>query len=129
MNRSVFWTLLLIVAIVSGCKKAAPDTAQSAAPIAAETQSTAEATAGSPPVHGPGLTSLSPSTQVVIPDNADTGAALSRLSVELRKYVLRTRTAPKTFEEFVAVAHVQAPAPPPGKKYEIKSGAVVLAAR
>ena len=34
--------------------------------------------------------------------------------------MVRTRTAPKTFEEFVALAQVQAPAPPPGKKYFIK---------
>ena len=56
--------------------------------------------------------------------NAD--AALAQLSLALRRYVLQTRSAPKSFEEFISQTKIQAPPPPAGQKYAIKSGAVVL---
>ena len=66
---------------------------------------------------------------VVIPEAADVNATLGLLSAELRKYVVRTRTAPKNFEEFVVKSNVQAPSAPAGKKYAIQSGSVVLVNR
>ncbi len=62
----------------------------------------------------------------MIQDTGNPDAVLGQLSLELKKYVLRTRTAPKSFEEFVAASRVQAPPPPPGKKYAIDHGTVVL---
>ena len=138
MKQTALPALLLVVSLICGCKKAAVKTAadkppevrtESQAPIVegqrTEPGPVAVATA---PIHGPGpVASAVPPAPVVVPDSPDTAATLSQLSLELRKYVVRTRIAPKTFEEFIAVSQVQAPAPPPGKKYVIKSGAVVLA--
>jgi len=68
-------------------------------------------------------------TAVLIPDSGDVNATLNQLSVELRKYVVGTRSVPKDFEEFAAKSHMQAPPPPAGKKYAIKDQAVVLVKR
>jgi hypothetical protein len=54
---------------------------------------------------------------------------LSQLSIELRKYVVRTRSVPRTYEEFAAKSNVQAPPPPAGKKYAIENQAIVLVRR
>jgi hypothetical protein len=63
---------------------------------------------------------------VAPPQNGNFNATLSDLSMQLRLYVSRTRTAPKTYGEFVANTGVAAPEPPPGMHYAIRSGAVVL---
>jgi len=67
-----------------------------------------------------------PANPVVVSDSANLNATLDQLSLELRKYVVRTRSVPRNFEEFIAKSNVQAPAPPPGKKYAIENKAVVL---
>ena len=67
-----------------------------------------------------------PPMPVTPPQNGKFDATLSDLSMQLRLYVSRTRTAPKTFGEFVANSGVSAPEPPPGMHYAIRSGAVVL---
>jgi len=66
---------------------------------------------------------------VVVAENADVNATLSQLALELRKYVVRTRSVPKNFEEFVAKSGIQVPPPPGGKKYAIEGQAVVLVKR
>ncbi len=66
---------------------------------------------------------------VVISESADTDATLRQLSLELRKYVSRTRNVPKTFEDFVASAQIKAPPPPAGKEFAIEDQAVVLVKR
>jgi len=63
---------------------------------------------------------------VVVSDQGGINAVLEQLSLELRKYVVRTRSVPKNFEDFIAKSNVQAPAPPSGKKYAIENKAVVL---
>jgi outer membrane PBP1 activator LpoA protein len=65
----------------------------------------------------------------VIQDQADPNAVLAQLSLELRKYVVRSRSVPKNYEEFIAKSQVQAPPPPAGKKYAIQNKAVVLVNR
>lgn len=70
-----------------------------------------------------------PPAAVVIPNTGDVTANLNQLSLELRKYVVRTRSVPKDFDDFIAKAHVQAPPPPAGKKYAIEHQAVVLVKR
>ena len=70
-----------------------------------------------------------PSKAAVIADTGDINATLNQLSLELRKYVVGTRSVPKDFEEFVAKSHVQVPAAPAGKKYAIKDQVVVLVKR
>jgi hypothetical protein len=65
----------------------------------------------------------------VVSDAGNIDATLSQLTSELRNYVLHTRSVPKNFEEFIAKSGVQAPSPPPGKKYAIQKRAVVLVKR
>lgn len=67
-----------------------------------------------------------PTAPVRVAAQPDVNATLQALSLELRKYVVRTRTVPRSFEEFVERARVQAPPPPPGKKYALEGQAVVL---
>ncbi len=62
----------------------------------------------------------------VITDSGDTGAVLERLTEELRRYVVATRSVPKDFEEFATKSKVQYPPAPAGKKYAIKSQSIVL---
>jgi hypothetical protein len=66
---------------------------------------------------------------IAAPENGDMSATLQQLSLELRKYVVSTRSVPKDFEEFVAKSHVQIPPAPAGKKYLIQAHAVVLVTR
>ncbi len=65
----------------------------------------------------------------VVADSGNVDAALQQLTTELRKYVVRTRSIPKTFEEFAAKSNAQFPPPPAGKKYAIADQAVVLVKR
>jgi hypothetical protein len=65
----------------------------------------------------------------VIEAQSDPKATLEQLSLELRRYVVRTRSVPKDFEEFLAKSQVQVPPPPSGKKYAIQNQAVVLVQR
>src|SRR5438445_479038 len=66
---------------------------------------------------------------VAITNTQDSNAVLEQLSASLRRYVVATRTAPASFEEFATKSHLQAPSPPAGKKYVIRGGAVVLSNR
>jgi hypothetical protein len=63
---------------------------------------------------------------VTPPQSGNFDATLSDLSYQLRLYVSGTRTAPKTFAEFIANSGVSAPQPPAGMHYAIRSGQVVL---
>ena len=67
-----------------------------------------------------------PPANVVVRDTGDVNKTLSALSLELRKYVARTRKVPKTFEEFQTQSNLQTPPAPPGKKYAIQNQAIVL---
>jgi hypothetical protein len=122
-KQSVFWASLLVVGLACGCGKQGAQTSPD--PAAKAPQPDSETTDAGAPTHGPGPSVANP-PPAVIPDQVDTGATLSRLSLELRKYVMRTRSAPRNFEEFVALSHIQAPSAPSGKKYAIQGGAVVL---
>lgn len=121
MSRFVLWALALAVAVApaAGCKKSSSSSgdipvvsdAQAAPPSPRGPVSAAPATAGQP---------------VVIADTGDINATLERLTAELRKYVVGSRSVPKTFEEFVTKAQLEFPAPPEGKQYRISGQAVVL---
>jgi len=106
--------------LTAGCKK------QEAAPAAVAAP---DAPAGSsqavPSPRGPGPMAPAPAS-VVVPDTGDMNATLGQLSLELRKYVVRTRSIPKTFEEFLAKSNVQPPPAPAGKKYAIQDQVIVL---
>jgi hypothetical protein len=124
MKGSTSLALLLALTAMAGCKKQEPVVTKNTTPPEPE----ASAAEAQGPTHGPRLEKAN-AAPMVIPENADTSAALGRLSLELRKYVLHSQKAPKTFEEFVSAAQVQAPPPPPGKKYAIEKGSVILVKR
>ncbi len=65
----------------------------------------------------------------IVADPGNIAATLSQLTSELRRYALHTRSVPRDFEEFIAKSGVQAPSPPPGKRYAIQKRAVVLVKR
>ena len=110
------FTLLALLAtlLAVGCKKDQPAAATAPDPNPA---------AVSP--RGPGTVPDAPSVATV-PDAGSVDANLHNLASELRNYVVRTRTVPKNFDEFVAKAKLQVPPPPPGKKYAIKGQEIVL---
>src|ERR1035437_2509833 len=118
VSRCGWCALLLVAALAAGCGKHEP------APGAG----TAVPSAAPPSPRGPGPMATTPTT-TVISDAGNIDATLSQLTSELRNYVLHTRSVPKNFEEFIAKSGVQAPSPPPGKKYAIQKRAVVLVKR
>ncbi|MCX6921770.1 MAG: hypothetical protein NT154_00900, partial [Verrucomicrobia bacterium] len=85
----------------------------------------ADPTEAPPSPRGPGPM-VPAATATAISDSGDVNATLGQLSLELRRYVVRTRSVPKNFDEFTAKSGVQAPAPPAGKKYAIQGQVVVL---
>jgi len=90
-------------------------------------ESAAPASGEAPPTTADVNTAVPPSpASVVVADTGDESATLAQLSAELRRYVVRSRSAPTSFEEFVTQAHVQAPPAPAGKKYVISKGTVLL---
>ena len=116
--------LALLAATLTACKKqdAAPN------PQAAAAEQPGTTAQETPPSRAPASIPAAPVT-VSAPENGDFNATLRQLSLELRKYVLSTKSAPKTFEEFSQKVQLQAPAPPAGKKYAIEKGTVVLVNR
>jgi hypothetical protein len=119
------WALVLVAALMVGCSKQKPAAGAGTATNTAPADATAPA---QPSSRGPGAMAPPP-TGAVIADTGDVNATLNRLSLELRRFVVSTRTVPKNYEDFAAKSHVQAPPPPPGKKYAIQDQAVVLVKR
>ena len=116
---------LFLALAAAGCSKHEPAAAgQNAAPTASQ-----ETTATPGAASQRGAPVALPAQPVVVPENADVSATLGQLSLELRKYVLRTRSVPKDFEEFAAKSQARIPPPPAGKKYAIKDQTVVLVNR
>ena len=118
MSRSVFWVLLLGVALLAGCKKQQPPATESV-PV--------DATGAPPSPRGPGFAPAPDAGQpVVVADTGDLNATLGQLTTALRKYVVSSRSVPGTFDEFATKARLQFPPPPAGKQYKISGQAVVL---
>jgi hypothetical protein len=122
--RSLFIFSAMLVATASltaACNKheASPG------PVASASDPAASSSEGVPSPRGPGPMAPPPAS-VVVPDTGDVNATLGQLSLELRKYVVRTRTVPKIFEEFLAKSNVQPPPAPAGQKYEIQGQVIVL---
>jgi hypothetical protein len=120
MSRSVFWVLLMAAALLAACKKQQP---------AAMETVTVDATGAPPsPRGGPGYAPAPDAgPPVVVADTGDVNATLARLTTELRRYVVSSRSVPKTFEEFATKARLEFPPAPAGKQYKISGQAVVLA--
>ncbi|EEF59518.1 hypothetical protein [Pedosphaera parvula] len=113
--------LALLATALTACKKheAVPS------PQAVTQDQPASAPQEGTSARGPNPLPAAPVT-VNAPENGDVNATLGQLSLELRKYVVRTRSAPKSFEEFAEKAQLQAPTPPAGKKYAIQGGKIAL---
>ena len=120
--------LLLAAALAAGCRKHEPAPGAGAATNAAPLDAFTASASAPPSPRGQGPMAASPTTTVVS-DTGNIDATLSQLTSELRKYVVHTRSVPKNFEEFIAKSGVQAPSPPPGKKYAIQKRVVVLVKR
>jgi hypothetical protein len=88
----------------------------------------ASATAPASP-RGPLPISKAPVSATVIPDSGDPNATLQQMTLALRDYVVRTRSVPKSFEDFAAKSQARFPLPPAGKKYAIQGQEVVLVKR
>jgi hypothetical protein len=117
MGARVF-CLLLATGLLVGCKKQETSTS----PM--ENQSGDPAAPASPRGPAPGTESVTNAT--VIADTGDVNATLQQLTRELRDYVVRTRTVPRSFDDFAVKSQLQFPPPPTGKKYAIDKQAVVL---
>jgi len=117
--RCVELTALLIVLLAVGCKK--QQAVESPASTSTEQLSSAPVSKGAPDSNA--------AATVVIPNSGDINTILHELSLELRRYVVRTHSVPKNFEEFAAKSQAQIPAPPAGKKYAIQGQVVVLVKR
>jgi hypothetical protein len=117
--------LALLLAALTACKKHEPALTPKVSPSGEPGAAIPEAASASE--HPTSLPAIP--VKIVAPENGNTDAILGRLSMELRKYVVRTRSAPKSFEEFAANTHLEAPAPPEGRKYAISRGTVVLVNR
>lgn len=67
-----------------------------------------------------------PPAPVVLTSTSNTNEVLAQLTRELHRAMIGRKLS-GSFEEFVAISHVQVPPPPPGKKYAIsKKWRVVL---
>ena len=102
-------SIVLLVFILAGCKKAPPPTAEA---LASRRPPSPYDTAAPPPV--------------VIPDSGDVNANLDQLSLALRKYIAGSHRLPKDFEDCVAKSGVQPPPLPAGKRYLIQGQVIVL---
>jgi hypothetical protein len=138
MKCVVLCALAIALLAAAGCKK---QVARSAAtpPVAVPQEQESSQEQANVPTESDQSTSTQPKTgphdsgipitpppPVVIQENPNTDIVLGQLTRALRNYVISTQSAPKTFEEFISVSRVQAPPPPPGKKYVINHGMVIL---
>src|SRR5580765_8731399 len=124
INATMLWCLVFAGMLVAGCRKEAPVPASSIETNAPAADQPATTGIVPPSPRGPGPPPAAPAP-AAIAEQTDPNATLAQLSNELQKYVMRTRSVPKNFEEFIAKSQVQAPAPPVGKKYAIQDKAVV----
>jgi len=127
-STRVLFALLLVASLAAGCRKHEPAPGTGTATDAAPLDQSGVSSSAPPSPRGPGpMATTSPTT--IVSDASNIDATLTQLTSELRNYVLHTRSVPRNFEEFIAKSGVQAPAPPPGKKYAIQKKAVVLVKR
>jgi hypothetical protein len=103
-----------LLSAVSGCGKKSPP------PLAPATVENNSAPSAAP------RSSVAPPSRLELAPNATAEDATGQLSMELRRYVLSTRTIPKNFDDFVARHPMKFPPPPAGKHYAIEEGKVVL---
>ena len=112
---------LVLTAIIfsAGCGKSKPPTAQAPPPVT-DTNLTPAANVPGAPVSTP--------PPVEIAANPDGSVDLKALNHAYVGWIVQTRRAPSSFEDYVAMSGAKVPPPPPGKKYVIdKNGFINLA--
>jgi hypothetical protein len=87
------WLISLLLLSVAGCGPQAPA-----------------------PPKGPGLVTQGNSTEAA---STYADPALADLTRDLRRWIVKSKQRPASFEDLVAKAGLQPPAPPAGKKYAI----------
>jgi len=118
--RSALLGVLALIAITlsTGCNKSKPSTAQAPSPVT-DTNLAAANMPGAP---------VSTPPPVEIAANPDGGVDLKALNHAYTGWIVQTRRAPSSFEDYVAQSGVKVPPPPPGKKYVIdKNGFINVA--
>ena len=100
---------LLAALLVSGCSKSKP----AATPMAASAADTNPAAAQMPQV--PAATP----EPVEVAANPDGGVDIKAMNHAYIGWIMQTRRAPKSFEDYVAQSGVKFPPPPAGKKFVI----------
>jgi hypothetical protein len=104
----------------TGCSRSKPPTAQAPPPVT-DTNLAAANLPGAP---------VSTPPPVEIAANPDGGVDLKALNHAYIGWIVQTRRAPSSFENYVAMSGVKVPPPPPGKKYVIdKNGFINLATK
>jgi hypothetical protein len=91
-----------------GCSKD-PET-----PVQPETPEVVQPTNAALPA---GAAAAQPGAVLDVPAGADPQTVTAELEREVRKWILRYRRTPRSFEEFISTTPMQIPPPPPGKKY------------
>ena len=108
--------------ILCGCQKKPEAKSPPSEPVSAPAAAAAPAM---PASHGPAAQPLPASSQAIAA-NATASEVAGQLTMELRRYVAYTRSIPKNFEDFTAHDPIKFPPPPPGKRYVITGGQIVL---
>jgi hypothetical protein len=131
--KRIMFVALLVVALTPGCSKKSEEPGVSN-PNAASQPAGDQSPAAKPseaPASAPIAAPIPPPVATYnAPTNAIPPADVGELTAQLRRFVAVTHRTPKTFEEFVALAKIQAPQPPAGKKYIISPrGQVMLVDR
>jgi cell division protein FtsN len=116
------WLVLFVISLLScvGCKK------QEVPASLSSTDSVSDPSAPSSPRGPVRVAASDTNSAVVIRETSDPNATLQQLTGALRDYVVRTRTVPKNFDEFVTKGQITVPPPPAGQKYALQGQAVVL---
>jgi hypothetical protein len=118
--RSTLMGALALTAITlsTGCNKSKSPTAQAPPPVT-DTNLAAADLPGAP-------VSTPPPVEIVA--KPDGGVDLKALNHAYIGWIVQTRKAPKSFEEYVSLSGVKVPPPPAGKKYVIdKNGFINVA--
>ena len=128
LRRCGFGVLLLATGLAVGCNREDSSTGGSGTTNTALPDQSAPAAAAERAPGAP-VPRAYTAARISAPQSGDMSAILNQLSLELRKYVVSTRSVPKSFEEFAAQSRVQVPPAPTGQKYVIQGQAVVLVKR
>jgi hypothetical protein len=129
--KRILFVALLVATLTPGCgEKSGSSGSQT---VDTPSQSTADPSQATKPSEAPASAPIaapipSPAASTTTGTNAVAPPDVGQLTFQLRRWIVMNHRAPKTFEEFVSLAKIQVPPPPPGKKYVIGPQAKVILA-